>query len=473
MGLGCMSVSGQYSNGVPLPQAEATSFFRGVYDAGCRSFDTAEVYKSGPLSAPATPSTVFNETQLGKFFATVPRESFTVATKYMPLLRGGKCDYESVRLALLASLKRLGLEYVDLYYSHVVLTREAGIEFMASAKRLVEEGLLRHVGLSEVSAAWLREAHAVHPVCCIQQEWSLLTRNVEDHLVPTCRELNIGIVAYSPLARNLLSAPKTRPDDVRRAGIPRFSPENFAKNAKMLEQLEALASKKGVSPAQLSLAWLVQKAVDLGVAVLPIPGTARLQHALDNIASMRVALQPADMAFLEEIAKQTAGERESKGYINMRIEGQEQRARLLREAASSPAAAAEAITLHAEGVRSWPKASQDNLLETLKAEGGVQKIIAGLVAFHASTEDDDGSRVFPGVPVKHQDETRKALAASDFARRVRAQFSEVNFNTSTLQRVRSDTFGALQESEGEPARFRRACQCFARCCRRRGTPLLQ
>ena len=137
--------------------------------------------------------TVYNEAQLGVFFATVPRDSFTVASKFMPV---GKADssYETVKATLTASLARLGLEYVDLYYSHRVLSRAQAVEFVTSCKKLQEEGLLKNIGLSEVSADDLRAAHAAAPVCCIQQEWSLLTRGAEEDLVPLCKELNIGIV---------------------------------------------------------------------------------------------------------------------------------------------------------------------------------------------------------------------------------------------------------------------------------------
>lgn len=431
LGLGCMSVSGQYSNGVPLDEAEAIAFFKGVYDAGCRHFDTAEVYKSGPLNAPATADTVFNETQLSKFFATVPRESFTVATKYMPLLRSGKCDYESVKAALTASMERLGLSYVDLYYNHVVISCEAGVEFAASVKRLVQEGLVKNLGLSEVSAPWLRAAHTVHPVCCIQQEWSLLTRNVEETLVPTCRDLGIGLVAYSPLARNLLTAPKERPEDSRRAGIPRFSEDNFEKNRKMLLQLEELATGKGVTPAQLSLAWLVQKARDLNVSVLPIPGTAKLPHALDNLASMKVSLTPDDMKLLEEIARQTAGDRESEGYMSMRIEGQEMRAEMMKRAGSDPAVAAELITTTAEGCRSWPPDLQGWVRGLLEKEGGVQELMTALVEHHSNAEDPDPVRACPGASADFKAKVLEALPGVSFEQRLRAKFPEVQQQKAT------------------------------------------
>lgn len=320
IGFGCMSVSGQYSDGVPLDERTAFDLFKGVYDAGCRHFDTAEVYKSGLLNAPPSDDTVYNETQLGRFLATVPRNSFTVATKYMTLAHGNQSDYESVRGALLASLSRLGLEYVDLYYSHRVLSCEDGEEFAGSVKRLISEGLVKNLGLSEVPADWLRRAHAVHPVCCVQQEWSLLTRNLEESLVPTCRELGVGIVAYSPLARNLLTLPETRPEDARRQSVPRFSEANFEQNKRMLKDVQDLASQHGVSPAQLSIAWLRRKAEDLGVGCVPIPGTTRLAHAQDNIASARISLTGPDMALLEGVAARTAGARENDQYLSITME---------------------------------------------------------------------------------------------------------------------------------------------------------
>ena len=329
LGLGCMSVSGQYDNGVPLPPDEALRFFRGVHKAGCRHFDTAEVYKSGPFSlGGVTADTVFNETQLGSFFATVPRDSFTVATKYMPSLREGRSDYAAVKGALVDSLGRLGLDYVDVYYSHRVVSRDQAVEFTQSVQRLVEEGLVRSIGLSEVSAAWLRAAHTVAPVSVIQQEWSLLTRGIEEELVPTCLELGIGIVAYSPLARNLLAAPKERPTDQRRKSIPRFAEENFEENQKMLARLEALAQAKAVSTAQLSMAWLMHKARELGVQCLPIPGTKTLSHALDNIASAQITLASEDMALLEEIGAMVVGERESESYRSASLEGNPEKASL-------------------------------------------------------------------------------------------------------------------------------------------------
>eukprot|EP00746_Dinoflagellata_sp_MGD_P022845 gnl/MRDRNA2_/MRDRNA2_153474_c0_seq1.p1 gnl/MRDRNA2_/MRDRNA2_153474_c0~~gnl/MRDRNA2_/MRDRNA2_153474_c0_seq1.p1 ORF type:complete len:342 (+),score=61.80 gnl/MRDRNA2_/MRDRNA2_153474_c0_seq1:101-1126(+) len=323
IGFGCMSASGQYSNGVPLDADTSFNLFKTVYDQGCRHFDTAEVYRSGGHKADrkATDDTVYNESQLGVFFASVPRESFTVATKFGPWQHDRKFDYETVKASLQASLQRLQLSYVDLYYAHRAFSKEDAVQFATSAKKLVEEGLVKNVGLSEVSGDWLRSANAVHPICCVQQEWSLLTRDLEESLVPACRELGVGIVAYSPLARSLLTMPKTRPEDKRRENIPRYSEANFQKNLEMLKQVADLASAKGATPSQLSLAWVVHKGEQLKVDCLPLPGTLNPAHAKDNIAGMKLSLSSADMDLLEGIAALAAGAREDEAYLAMSLEG--------------------------------------------------------------------------------------------------------------------------------------------------------
>lgn len=177
--------------GASMPDADALVLLRGVYDAGCRHFDTAEVYAAGGK---------FNEAILGEFLQTVPRDSYSVATKYYP--KGSSNDpnlyaYDTVKQALVASLARLQLDHVDLYYAHRVLSLEGGLMFGETAKRLKEEGLIKEVGLSEVSGKWLREIHTkACQIDAVQQEWSVMTRNLEHELVPVCKELGIPIVAY-------------------------------------------------------------------------------------------------------------------------------------------------------------------------------------------------------------------------------------------------------------------------------------
>jgi aryl-alcohol dehydrogenase-like predicted oxidoreductase len=187
LGFGCMGITAFY--GAAMPDDEALKLLQGVYDAGCRHFDTAEVYATGDK---------YNESILGEFFKTVPRDSFSVATKYYPRQDDPTVyEYDNVKKSLLASLSRLQLDYVDLYYAHRVLTLDGGLKFASTAKRLKEEGLIKEIGLSEVSGKWLKEIHTKGcPIDAVQQEWSLLTRGLEGELVPVCKELGIPIVAY-------------------------------------------------------------------------------------------------------------------------------------------------------------------------------------------------------------------------------------------------------------------------------------
>ncbi|CAE8641221.1 unnamed protein product [Polarella glacialis] len=368
-----------YSNGVPLDEQAAFEFFKGVYE---------EVYKSGPLGAPP----VFNE---------VPRESFTVATKYMPLLREGKCDYDSVKAALLSSLERLGLAHVD-----VVLSCEAGVEFARSAKQLMDEGLVRNIGLSEVSSAWLRDAHAA-------QEWSLLTRNIEESLVPTCRELGIGIVAYSPLAR---FARRMRGVQACRGSTRR-----------QLSQLEALASKKGWHGSFRKL------------------GTSRCLSCpfQDNIASVQISLAPDEMPRkLPELVRARRLAREA--YMGVRVEGQELKQVMSSE---SPAEAAQAVSQAAvEGWRSWPQPFQDWLLGLLqKGPEGTLEVIGALVEHNAKSDGTDPSRIFPGATAEFRRQVGEALAASDFGERMRA------ISANTMNAIASEDFDQVWGQAGRSA----------------------
>lgn len=281
----------------------------------------AEIYKSGNVFED-NPGDVWNEKQVGQFLRTVPRESFTVATKFFPHKWGLKCDYDTVKTALLASLERLGLEYVDVYYCHRITGLEGALEFVASVKKLQDEGLVRGIGLSEIIGSWLRQCHSVAPIACVQQEWSLLTRNLEDELVPVCRELGIVIVAYSPLARNLLTGVVTEAPTDWRSSNPRYSPENLEKNIALVKEVEAIAANHKCTAAQLALAWLFHKAKQLSVTVIPIPGTTKTKHAASNIQAAGVAISDADMGPLEEIGAKVAGERGDESYTDMGIEAQ-------------------------------------------------------------------------------------------------------------------------------------------------------
>lgn len=300
------------------------TLLRSVYDAGCTHFDTAEIYRSGNPFAPDA-DTIYNETVVGKFLCTLPRDSFTIATKCMPLLSfyNNEYDLKTMEASLDASLARLGLTYVDLYYCHrMPKTLEKLTQWMTSVKALVLKGKVKYIGLSEAGPAFLRAAHAIHPIACVQQEWSLATRNIEDSLVPVCAELNIGIVAYSPLARNLLANTEGKVPTDWRASNPRFKAENFERNKSLALQITELGASKGASAAQLSLAWLYHRAAQLGVNVVPIPGTTKVGNALSNIASIGLTLDNVDMTALEELGASVVGARADSSYTSVTFESQ-------------------------------------------------------------------------------------------------------------------------------------------------------
>lgn len=310
IGFGAMGVTAFY--GDAMPDDDAMHLLRTVYDAGCRHFDSAEVYATKDKH---------NEAVLGQFFQTVPRDSYSIATKYWP--KGDdKYEYDAVKKSLLKSLERLQLTYVDLYYAHRVMSLEGGLKFAATAKRLKEEGLIKEVGLSEVSGKWLKQINEVCPIDAVQQEWSLLTRNLEDELVPVCKELGVTIVAYSPLARNLLATKLEAPPSDWRASQPRYAQENMEANRKIHETVEQLAAKYNCSAAQLSLAWLFHRAHELGVSVVPIPGSTKLQHATSNLESTRIQISDDDCRELEALADQVAGARATESYVSIGIEAQ-------------------------------------------------------------------------------------------------------------------------------------------------------
>jgi len=306
LGFGCMGITAFY--GSSLADDAAHTLLRQVYDAGCRHFDTAEVYATNDK---------YNETVLGSFFQSVPRDSFTVATKYWPS-GDDMYEYDAVK----KSLERLQLDYVDLYYAHRVMSLEGGKKFAESAKRLKEEGLIKEIGLSEVSGKWLKEINKVTPIDAVQQEWSLLTRNLEDELVPVCRELDVAIVAYSPLARNLLAKPVEQVPTDWRAKLPRYSQENLETNRKIHDQVQQLSAKYEGTAAQLSLAWLFHKAAELGVVVVPIPGSTKLEHAISNLKACQMKISDDDCRALEALADQVAGARGDESYVAVGIEAQ-------------------------------------------------------------------------------------------------------------------------------------------------------
>ncbi|PON95587.1 Aldo/keto reductase/potassium channel subunit beta, partial [Trema orientale] len=215
-------------------------------------------------------------------------------------------DPAYVRAACEASLKRLGVDCIDLYYQHRIDTRVPIEVTVGELKKLVEEGKIKYIGLSEASASTIRRAHAVHPISAVQLEWSLWSRDVEEDIIPTCRELGIGIVAYSPLGRGFMSSgPKlldTLSNDDFRKNLPRFQPENLEHNQKIFDRVNEIATRKGCTPSQLALAWVHHQGND----VCPIPGTTKIENFNSNVGALSVKLTPEEIAELESLASADA-----------------------------------------------------------------------------------------------------------------------------------------------------------------------
>eukprot|EP00435_Cladocopium_sp_Y103_P028644 s48_g7.t1 len=317
LGFGCMGITAFY--GASMEDEDAVKLLKAAYDMGYRHFDSAEVYASNMrisfAISFASRSDLLGE-QVGQFLRTVPRDSYTIATKYFPGRHGETYDLASTLEAVEASLKRLGLDYIDLYYIHrPPPTLEQAEEWMRSMRdwrEIVNMGKVKYVGLSEFSPEWTRTLHAIHPVTAMQIEWSLVTRNlVEEILLDCCKDcgiqsdLGIAIVAYSPLARNLLAAAPTEVPTDWRKNQPRYNEENLKRNQELLKKIEAMAESKKCSAAQLSLAWLYFKA-----------GTTKIANAEANFAA-----RSEEATLLEELGAQVAGNRGNEAYENMGLEG--------------------------------------------------------------------------------------------------------------------------------------------------------
>jgi aryl-alcohol dehydrogenase-like predicted oxidoreductase len=298
LGLGCMGMSEFYGTG---DERESIATIHRALELDLNFLDTADMY--GPFT---------NEELVGKALKG-RRDKAILATKFgfvrdpnNPKARNvnGKPDY--VRSACEASLRRLGVDYIDLYYQHRVDPNTPIEETIGAMSKLVQEGKVRYLGMSEPGAQTLRRAHAVHPIAALQNEYSLWSREPEDGILAVCRELGIGFVPYSPLGRGFLTGHLKRfedfaPDDIRRLS-PRFQGENFQRNVDLVARLEKMARDKGCTASQLALAWVLSRGED----IVPIPGTKRIKYLEENLRALEVRLSAADLAKIEEISPRGA-----------------------------------------------------------------------------------------------------------------------------------------------------------------------
>jgi aryl-alcohol dehydrogenase-like predicted oxidoreductase len=299
LGLGCMGMSIAYGSS---DEAESIRVIHRAIDLGITLFDTAEVY--GPYT---------NEELVGRAIKG-RRDRVVIATKFGFRFENGQITDtdstpENVRRVCDASLSRLGIDYIDLFYQHRVDPKVPIEETVGAMAELVQQGKVRYLGLSEAGPETIRRAHAVHPISALQTEYSLWERSPEARILPALRELKIGFVPYSPIGRGFLTGQIKRfedlaEDDYRRTD-PRFQGDNFQKNLQMVEEVKQIAQSKGATPSQIALAWLLHQGED----IVPIPGTKRLSYLEENAAAVDISLSPEDLARLDELAMVTSGER--------------------------------------------------------------------------------------------------------------------------------------------------------------------
>ncbi|MCK9868530.1 aldo/keto reductase [Nocardiopsis dassonvillei] len=304
LGLGCMSMSDHYG---PVDNEESLKTLARAADLGVTFWDTADVYGAGA-----------NERLLARFFASGRRDEITLATKFggvvdddgnMTMNVRGEAAY--VPRACDASLRRLGVDHIDLYYIHIPDPKVEITETVGAMAELVAAGKVRALGLSNVSPEQIRAAARVHPIAAVQMEWSLFDRGVEESVLPACAEVNASLVAYSPLGRGFLTGVYTSSEgldeaDVRRA-VPRFNEENRDHNTSLLRPIEEIAEARGVTRAQVALAWLMRQRERFGAPVVPIPSMRRLSRLEENSGAAETELTDSDLAALEPIAQEVRG----------------------------------------------------------------------------------------------------------------------------------------------------------------------
>lgn len=300
IGLGFMSFR---TSAGAADEKQAKDLVDTAIDLGVTLFDTADVY------GPETSEILLGRAIRGR------RDSLTVATKFgnaldrdtnpQARLLDGRPEY--VRSAIEGSLRRLGVDHVDLYYLHRVDPQVPIEDTVGALKQLVEDGKIRYIGLSEPGPDTVRRAHAVHPITALQNEWSLFTRDLEDETVPLARELGIGIVPYSPLGRGWLTGRVRTPDDVtgNHRQHPRFAPAAFDRNRALADTVAVIAAEIGAQPSQVALAWVLSRGQD----VVPIPGTRHTAYLRENVQALEVVLTDEHLVQLEELAGQVAGHR--------------------------------------------------------------------------------------------------------------------------------------------------------------------